>query len=120
MLLSRLRRGSDAETQALRYLQSQGLRLLDRNWRTRGGELDLVMQDRASLVIVEVRARSRSDFGGALASIDRRKRARIVHAARAWLAAHPEHARAAVRFDIVALEGTQAPHWLPNAFDAEE
>jgi putative endonuclease len=111
--------GADAETRALRHLEAQGLKLVTRNWRTTGGELDLVLRDRDTLVIAEVRARSRSDFGGAAASVDSRKRARIVHAARAYLAGHPQFARLAVRFDVVALEGGGI-EWIQNAFDVED
>lgn len=109
--------GAAAEQRALELLQRQGLKLLARNWRCRGGELDLVMRDGAELVFVEVRARSRADFGGAAASIDAHKRARLIHAARSFLAAHAEHAEAATRFDVIAFEGGAAPHWLRAAFD---
>jgi putative endonuclease len=112
--------GAAAEALALRHLQAQGLRLLQRNWRTRGGELDLVMEDGEDLVIAEVRARSRADFGGAAASIDSRKRGRIVNAARAFLAAHPRYHSRPVRFDIVAIEPGGRIDWIRNAFDAED
>ena len=58
--------GQAAETQALKYLQGQGLQLLTRNWRCKGGELDLVMLDADTVVFVEVRYRLHADFGGAL------------------------------------------------------
>lgn len=111
--------GADAETRALRHLQAGGLKLLDRNWRARGGELDLVLRDRETLVIVEVRARGGSGFGGAAASVDARKQARIVHTARAYLAAHPAYARSPVRFDVVALQDDSI-EWIRSAFDATE
>ncbi len=113
-----LLRGTDAEARALRHLQSQGLRLVERNWRCRGGELDLVMLDGPTLVIAEVRSRSRSDYGGALASVDARKRGHLVHATQLFLAAHPQYADCEVRFDVIAIDGT-ALHWLQAAFDAD-
>lgn len=112
-------RGAAAEQRALELLQRRGLKLLARNWRCRGGELDLVMRDGAELVFVEVRARSRADFGGAAASVDHRKRARLVHAARSYLAEHAEHADAVARFDVIAFEADAAPRWLRNAFDSD-
>jgi len=112
--------GSDGETRALRHLEQAGLKLVTRNWHCKGGEIDLVMRLREMLVLVEVRQRSHEDFGGALASIDRRKRRRIVHAARAYLARHPECAQLAIRFDVVAIEADDALEWLPNAFDADD
>jgi putative endonuclease len=109
-------RGLDAEARALRQLQQAGLTLVARNWRCKGGELDLVMQDGAVLAVVEVRSRARADYGSALESVDARKRGRLIHATRLFLAAHPEHGEAEVRFDIVTLEGPRID-WLKAAFD---
>jgi putative endonuclease len=61
--------GQAAESRAEAFLKTQGLTLVARNWRCRFGEIDLVMQDGSTLVFVEVRLRSRSDFGGAAASV---------------------------------------------------
>lgn len=110
--------GTDAETRALRYLERQGLKLVCRNWRGRGGELDLVMLDGVALVIVEVRSRSPSAYGDALDSIDRRKRGRVILAARQFLAAHPQHAEREVRFDAIGIDAGQL-RWLQAAFDAD-
>ena len=112
-------RGTAAETRALQHLQSQGLKLVGRNWQGRSGELDLVMLDRDTIAIVEVRARRSSAFGSAAASIDARKRARIVLTTRAWLMAHPQHARRDLRFDVVALD-VERIEWIRNAFDATD
>lgn len=109
--------GAAAEDAALRLLQRQGLKLVARNARFRGGELDLVMLDGAMLVVVEVRARSASRFASALESIDARKRGRIISATQQFLAAHPQHAVRALRFDVVGFDGADA-QWLRNAFDA--
>ncbi len=110
-------RGADAETRALRHLEARGLKLLARNWRCRGGELDLVMRDGETLAIIEVRSRSRADFGSAFESVDARKRGHLIHAAQLFLAAHAEHHTREVRFDVVALDGGQL-QWLKAAFDA--
>ena len=104
---------------ALAHLQAQGLRLLVRNYRTPGrggGEIDLIMRDpTGTLVFVEVRQRSRSDHGGAAASIGFAKRRRIVWAARHYLA------RLAVeppcRFDVIVVE-PDGLAWIQAAFDA--
>lgn len=109
--------GAAAEEAALQWLQRQGLRLVTRNARFRGGELDLVMRDGEMLVIVEVRARSASQFASAVESIDRRKRERLIHATQLFLAAHPEHAERALRFDVVTFDDGR-PRWIENAFDA--
>ena len=68
--LDRRARGDAVEDSALAYLQGQGLRLVARNARARGGELDLVMFEREALVFVEVRYRAASRFGGGAASVD--------------------------------------------------
>jgi putative endonuclease len=111
--------GDAAEDRALAYLQDAGLRLVGRNYRTPGrggGEIDLVMRDGATLVFVEVRRRSRSDYGSAAASVGAVKQRRIVFAARhfllRWRAAMPP-----CRFDVVAVEDGRIA-WLRAAFDA--
>jgi len=110
--------GTDAETRALRFLESRGLKLVCRNWRGRGGELDLVMLDRAALVVIEVRSRSATTHGDALASIDRHKRGRIILATRQFLAAHPQHSEREVRFDAIGIDAGQL-RWITAAFDAD-
>jgi putative endonuclease len=112
-------RGDAGEDEALAFLQGQGLRLLQRNYRTPGrggGEIDLIMQSAdGTVVFVEVRQRSRSDHGGAAASIGPVKQRRIIFAAQhyllRWRRLPP------VRFDVVAIEA-QGPQWLQAAFDA--
>lgn len=110
--------GAREEALALSHLQAQGLQLVERNWRCRGGELDLLMRERQTLVIVEVRKRANPNFASAAESVDARKQARVVHAAQAYLAAHAEFAQAPVRFDVVALDGADRIEWLQGAFDA--
>jgi len=113
-------RGQSAEQQALEFLQAQGLKLIARNFRARGGELDLVMDHAGTLAIVEVRARGRSRHGHAAETVDARKQRRIVLATQVFLAAHPGHAQSPLRFDIVALDADTPLQWLRGAFDASE
>lgn len=107
--------GRDAESRAAAFLQAQGLKLQARNWRCRFGEIDLVMQDGPTLVFVEVRLRSRSDFGGAPASVTPTKQRRLLAAARQYLATL--RTLPPCRFDVVALSGSGAPEWIRNAFE---
>ncbi|MGY2376468.1 YraN family protein [Pseudomonas sp. SDO524_S393] len=115
-------RGKEAERQALHYLQQQGLRLLAQNWLCKRGELDLVMLDGDTVVFVEVRYRKHAQWGGALASIDERKRQKLILAAQFFL--HEEHrwADAPCRFDVVAIQSTPSGQtdlsWLKEAFDS--
>ncbi|MBU6270454.1 MAG: YraN family protein [Betaproteobacteria bacterium] len=110
------RAGSLAEAQALDYLRSRGLRLIETNVRLRCGEIDLIMVHEGHCVFVEVRQRSSARFGGAAASVGARKQARLRAAAQAWLQ-HRLGARPwpPLRFDVVAIEGGHL-HWLPGAF----
>ena len=108
--------GTQAEQLAARFLQQRGLSLLQQNYRCRYGEIDLILQDGATLVFVEVRLRSRSDFGGAAASIDHAKQQRLIRTAQHYLATLPD--TPPCRFDAVLLhaaDGSQV-EWLRNAF----
>ena len=111
--------GRSAERRAERLLRRAGLRCLARNWRCRGGELDLVMADGETVVFVEVRRRSGNSHGDAAASVGPGKQRRIVHAALYYLQtleATPE-----CRFDLVTLDGApceEVLRWIPAAFDA--
>ncbi|MDB5847110.1 MAG: YraN family protein [Rhodoferax sp.] len=111
--------GDAAEDQALRHLTANGLRLLERNYRTPGrggGEIDLVMRDAdGTLVFVEVRRRASSAHGGAAASISATKRQRIVLAANRYLMRL--RTPPPCRFDVVLLEDGRID-WLRGAFEA--
>ena len=115
--------GDVFEDRALEHLKRAGLELLARNFQNRFGEIDLVMRDGDTLVFVEVRYRRGRGFGSAADSVTARKRERLVRAARGYLAAHPEHASRACRFDLVAFDGKPAQaliDWQRGAFDAED
>jgi putative endonuclease len=115
----RQRLGREAEAAALAFLRAKGLELVASNYRCRGGELDLVMHDGDTLVFVEVRYRSRGDYGGPIESIDRRKRRRLVTAARHFLQRHRWSERPC-RFDVIGVVPQPgAPiEWLADAFAA--
>jgi len=111
--------GDAFEARALRYLERQRMRLVARNVRCRGGEIDLVMMDeRGALVFVEVRARTSRRFADAAASIGAMKRARLVRAAQHYLTTW-RGALPACRFDVIAFDAGQL-RWLPDAFRADE
>lgn len=114
--------GSRGEAAALARLQASGLRLLASNWRCRTGELDLVMLEGDTVVFVEVRYRRHIGWGGALASVDRRKQQKLVRTAAQFLQSEPHWNNRPCRFDVVALGGDeQAPSfdWIRNAFDSQ-
>jgi putative endonuclease len=112
------RRGEDL---ACRHLESQGLRLLERNYRCRAGEIDLVMLDAGTLVLVEVRSRSSASHGSAAATVGSAKRRRFVLAARHLMLTRAEYRRLAVRFDVLAIDaapdgGPSRLTWIRDAF----
>lgn len=109
-------RGREAETRAAQHLAARGLRLVERNFRVRGGEIDLICRDGRALVFVEVRQRTRADYGGAAASITAAKRRRIVLAARHYLVGKPA---SDCRFDCVLIDGDDL-EWIRNAFAADD
>ncbi|MDH4217124.1 MAG: YraN family protein [Gallionella sp.] len=110
--------GALAEQWAAQYLQKQGLKLIEQNYRSRFGEIDLIMQDGATLVFVEVRLRRNADFGGAAASLDTRKQQRLIRTSQLYLATLAQ--TPACRFDAVLMGDAlgQDAEWLKNAFDA--
>jgi putative endonuclease len=111
------------ERAAQRELERHGLRLRAANVRYRGGELDLVMDDRDVLVFVEVRYRSGHSFGGGAASVDLRKCKKLARAAGLYLASHPALSNRTCRFDVVAVSGEPAAptfEWIRNAFTHDE
>ena len=114
-------RGPWAEELALTYLRDQGLKLRTANYRCRLGEIDLVMEEGEILVFVEVRYRSRPDFGQAFETVGARKRARLLSTAARYLQNNPGAAGRPCRFDVVSVSGrTEDPQlcWIPRAFDA--
>ncbi len=101
--------GDAGEQRALLHLQQAGLTLVERNFLCKGGEIDLVMQDRGSLVFVEVRIRASSQFGGALASVTPAKQRRMVVAAQVFLQRY--NRLPACRFDLVCIQNGELD-WL--------
>jgi putative endonuclease len=107
--------GDAAEDRALHYLQQRGLTLMQRNFRCKGGEIDLIMQEAAVLVFVEVRKRADTRHGGAAASVTTRKQGRLIIAAQVFLQRY--RMPPACRFDVIAIDGN-AIEWLKNAIEA--
>jgi putative endonuclease len=110
------RLGLSAESRAAVYLMLKGYRVVARRFKAPGGEIDLVARRRGSLVFVEVKARDALDE--AAEAVTPRQRSRIVAAARAWLARHPDDVTRPIRFDVVLVAPGRWPRHLPAAFDA--
>lgn len=112
--------GQAAETLAEKFLESEGLVVVARNFRCRAGELDLICLDGEVLAVVEVRQRTRRDFGGALGSVTRAKRRKLIRAVRFFLCSATRWRGRVLRFDVIAFEGTpgaaQEMVWVKDAF----
>ena len=107
--------GRTAEDFACQHLTNYGLRLLDRNFLCRRGEIDLIMMDGPCLVFVEVRKRSSSSYGGALASVTPVKQNKIIKTAQYYILQKKLNYQIPMRFDVVAIENTTL-QWIKNAF----
>lgn len=103
MTQQRRRVGTWGENRAVAYLTGAGMTVLDRNWRCRHGELDIVAVDGDCLVVVEVKTRRSRAFGTALEAVDPRKLARLRMLTGQWLSCHEVRTRR-VRIDVVALQ----------------
>lgn len=114
--------GIAGEISALNYLQAQGLTLVVRNFRCKMGEIDLIMQERETLVFIEVRARSEQHYGGGAASITRAKQRKLIKTASFFLMKHPHYFEHPSRFDVIDAAPSQTGptqiHWIPGAFSA--
>ena len=114
-------RGRAAEDRACNYLLEHGLVLLERNYRCRRGEIDLILQDADTLVFVEVRYRRQGSFGSAAESVDRHKQTRLTACASHYLQRQPLADHTACRFDVIAIDGfEQTIEWIRNAFTVNE
>ena len=118
----RARLGNAGEREAEAFLRRHGLTLIQKNYRCRGGEIDLVMRDVDDgielLVFVEVRLRGAGARVSALESVDRNKQRKLITAARHFLMEYPDWNEHPCRFDVVALDTHQDRlMWLPAAFE---
>jgi putative endonuclease len=109
------RTGISAESRAALLLIAKGFRILARRWKSPVGEIDIVARRRRLLVFVEVKARQ--DRDEAAWSVTDRQRGRIVAAAQAWLARHPDDCIRDIRFDAVLVAPWRIPRHIPAAFD---
>ncbi len=118
--------GQQAEQFAREYLRSHRLKVIDTNYTTPRGEIDIIARDGDTLVFVEVRLRSHSAYGGAAESIDKHKRRRVIFAATHYLQTQGLWDKVSCRFDTLCLapnpDNRPGYHveWLPAAFSADE
>ncbi len=113
--------GLFGEELAVAHLQSLGYTIVERNFRARSGEIDIVAEDRDTLVFVEVRTRSRTDTGHPLESVNHRKQRQVIAMARYYLLKRQVPQSRPCRFDVIAVV-PEGEHWhvelIRNAFSA--
>ena len=114
-------RGRQAEQTACAYLLAHGLILLERNYHSRRGEIDLILREADTLVFVEVRYRRQAGFGSAAESVNRNKQMRLSACARQYLQTQSHFNPTGCRFDVVAIDGpVQSITWIKDAFTVNE
>ena len=112
--------GHATELRARRLLERAGLCWIASNVRFRGGELDLIMRDAATIVFIEVRYRQRPFFGTGAETVDASKQHKLIRCAHLWLARHAHWADQPCRFDVVHAKGKPpCIHWIRHAFTAD-
>ena len=119
---ARRAQGDAAEERACRHLEGAGFTIAGKNYRTRGGEIDIVARKGDLLVFVEVRSRGDAGFGTPEETVTHAKRRRVVAAARRYLSTVPPSSWREARFDVIAIEGVGNAAVLrhyPAAFDAK-
>jgi putative endonuclease len=113
--------GAEGEARAADHLRRRGYRIVARNVRAGGVEIDLIARRGSLIVFVEVKTRRSRSLGPPEQAVDGRKRARLVRGAAAWLHSHPRAARH-TRFDVIVCEPDPAGRWrvrhLEGAFDS--
>lgn len=122
VILHKQKLGQEAEKKARAFLEAKGLYFLDANYRCRFGEIDIVMQDKDDIVFVEVRSRSRRDYGTAAQSINKTKMKKLILTATHYLQRKKWLYRVHSRFDVVAIHyqvKDASLEWIRNAFTAD-
>ncbi|WP_339063366.1 YraN family protein [Tepidibacillus marianensis] len=116
MTIQRRNLGKWGEETAKKHLLNRGYLFIDQNWRTRFGELDLIMMDKETVVFIEVRTKSNSQYGFALESINQRKRQKLFQTAQAYLQSKKCWERP-IRFDLISIDKIQGKYQLRHIKD---
>lgn len=115
--------GYSFEERAAQWVQAQGWQILQRNYRCKVGEIDIIAEDGGQVVFIEVRARSNRRFASAAASVDRRKQQKLLRAASLYLRSAGSRQNFPCRFDVIAFDPRQSGQdselkWIRSAFTA--
>lgn len=113
-----LKAGANAEALAQNFLRKQGFKVLDTNVRCKFGEIDLIAVDGKTLVFVEVRLRTHTQFGSAVETVTIHKQRKLIKTAQWYLASHPRWQQAFMRFDVIGIDANQQLTWIKEAFQS--
>ncbi|CAG37536.1 YraN family protein [Desulfotalea psychrophila] len=123
MSIFRKKKGAEGEYLACRFLKKQGYVILQKNYRKKYGEIDIIAQEGGDLVFVEVKTRSNSDWGSPVAAVTKQKQRKIIRVAQTYLA-ETELFDEAIRFDVIGiiLDENSPPIFelIHNAFELEK
>lgn len=114
--------GKRAEESVHKYLKKQGLKSIAKNYLCKAGEIDLIMMDQGTLVFIEVKYRSRANYGSSAAQVTLSKQQKLEKAALRFLAENVQYQSLPCRFDVAGASGeASAPgiHWIKGAFYAQ-
>lgn len=121
MILSKRETGNAMEDYVASYLQQQGLRILERNFQTKLGEIDLIARDCDNIVFVEVRYREKQNYGSSSETVTFYKQQRIIKTALSYLKQKQLLEKVSCRFDVIAVTGhinQPSLEWIKDAFQA--
>jgi putative endonuclease len=107
--------GKHAEDLAAKYLQDQKYEIIDRNYRDRFCEIDIIARNKECICFVEVKFRNTTDFGGGFGAIHSDKQRRLQQSAEYWLSSHPEFQALQPRIDVIAVDQNDQIEHLENA-----
>ncbi|MDX1811633.1 MAG: YraN family protein [Gammaproteobacteria bacterium] len=119
MIFGRSRKaiGDDAENKACDYLKKHRLKILERNFRSRNGEIDIIASDKQSIIFIEVKFRQNNSHGEPFESVTALKQQKIIKTALYYLQTHPKYNEMNCRFDVISIYQNNI-QWLKNAFEA--
>ncbi len=115
------KRGKWAEDKALDFLKANGLRPIERNYRSSKGEIDLIMKDQNTITFIEVRYRENNRYVSAIESIDSQKCSRIIATSQHYIQCNRSATKMTCRFDVIVITGPIEKleiEWIKNAFQA--
>ena len=108
--------GDQAEDIAESFLIKNKLKIIERNYRFKAGEIDLIADDKGTLTFIEVKYRKSDSFGQPFETVTRSKQQKIIRTAEYFLQKHPKLSNKACRFDVVSIHNEDI-NWIQNAFD---